>query len=199
MPSEWATRRAPSTASGEQQLCLAIGPLVGPELEGDGDDVAPGLALAQRRDGGVDAAAEGDEHALAVGGRIGEAGPRTGQCGEGPMEGVRGEHRGVAMGGREPAELGLDLIRARLRAASRTDAPSASSATAAAAAALAAQPSRSKVTRSIRPSPATQRDADQVAAGGAAGGAAEGTVGTPARGASRRTGTARRGLACSRG
>ncbi len=43
--------------------------LVGPELDGDGHDLRPALALAQRSDGRVDAAAERHEDALAFRGR----------------------------------------------------------------------------------------------------------------------------------
>ena len=51
---------------GRAAAALAVGALVGPELEGDRDDLAPRLALPQRGDGGVDPAAERHQHALAV-------------------------------------------------------------------------------------------------------------------------------------
>ena len=57
---------------GRAAAALAVGALVGPELERHRDDLAPGLALAQRRDGGVHPAAERHQHALAVARSLGE-------------------------------------------------------------------------------------------------------------------------------
>ncbi len=69
----------PKHRLGRAAAALAVGSLVGPELERDRDDLAPRLALAQGGDGGVDAAAEGDEHALAVLWRVGQLQTRAGE------------------------------------------------------------------------------------------------------------------------
>ena len=64
MPSEWASERAPSTASGEQQ---ALAPSVcgsAQSFERHRDHLRPALALEQGRDGAVDAAGHGDEDTL---------------------------------------------------------------------------------------------------------------------------------------
>ena len=92
------------------------------------------------------------------------------------MESVGGQHGGVAMRGRKAPELGLDIIGPDPRRLQRPR-PSASSATAAAAAALAAQPSRVEADPFDQTVVDQEGDANQVAAGRAAGGAAEGAVG----------------------
>jgi hypothetical protein len=45
---------------------LAVGPLIGPELEGDGDDLASGFPLPQGGHGGVDPATERDQDPLTI-------------------------------------------------------------------------------------------------------------------------------------
>jgi hypothetical protein len=95
---------------GRAAAALTVGLLIGPELEGDGNHVPPGLALAERRDRRVDAATEGDEHALAIIRPLREPRARPSQRGERAMEGIGRQHRGVTVAGGEPAELGLDLI-----------------------------------------------------------------------------------------
>ena len=57
---------------GRAAAALPVGALVGPELEGDRDQLAPGLPLPQGGDRRVDAAAERDQDALADRRRLGK-------------------------------------------------------------------------------------------------------------------------------
>ncbi len=66
MPSEWASERAPSTASGEQQALAPSVSRIGPELQRHADDLRPALLLEQGGNCAVDAAGHGDEHALGL-------------------------------------------------------------------------------------------------------------------------------------
>ena len=129
---------------------LGVGALVGPELQGHRDHLRPALALAQRGDRGVDAAAERDQHPLAGGRRRGELPARAGEPGERAVQRVGGE-LGRVRALRADARRALRRSRrGRSSAASSTEAPSASSAAAAAAARAVAQPSASKLVRAIR-------------------------------------------------
>src|SRR5512132_872181 len=79
----WEAERVSYPAGAEHRLggaaaALAVGLLVGPELEGDGDHLIPRLPLAQRGHRGIDAAADGYQDALAVPGRVGDREPRAG-------------------------------------------------------------------------------------------------------------------------
>ena len=133
----------------------AVGLGIGPELDRDADHLRPALALEQRGDGAVDAAGHGDGDALA--GRsapASDARPRRRRaCARRAVQGVGGELRGVALGGRQAADRRVDRRRSPIRAASSTGAPSTISATAAVAARVAPQPSASKrdARRSGRP------------------------------------------------
>jgi hypothetical protein len=129
---------------------LPVGALVRPQLHGHGNHVRPPLALEQRGDRTVHPAAERDKDSLALGRRRGEGRPDPpvprSPCG---ARRLRALPRG---GGSERAPELLSTWSGPIRAASRIGAPSAISAIAAAAAEVAAQPSASKLTRSIRPS-----------------------------------------------
>ena len=177
MPSEWASARAPSTASGEQQ---ALAPSVSgsaQSLTRDADDLRPALALEQRRDGAVDAAGHGDGDALAA------ASAASAQA-------------------LESTEAGGAAASARCRASAASWAawrlagvrpPSASSTSSMPSARrlehrravdhlgdrggggpVAPQPSASKLTAAIRPSSTDEREPREIAAGRAPGGAGEG-------------------------
>ena len=94
---------------------LAVGPLVGPELERHGDDLAAGVTLPKGGHGGVDPAAERDQGALPRGGPIGQRLARSGERGQRPVKGIGRQHRRMAMRRRESPERRLDLIRADQR------------------------------------------------------------------------------------
>ena len=71
MPSEWATRAGGADGVGGAAGALAVVGRVRPELERHRDHLGAALALAQRCDGAVDAAADRDQDALgAAGGRL---------------------------------------------------------------------------------------------------------------------------------
>ena len=80
-------RGRPGTASAEQQLRSPSLCGIGPELERHRDTSAPALALEQRGDGAVDAAADGDEDALAA--------RRRAASGSAPRRPHRGAERAV--------------------------------------------------------------------------------------------------------
>jgi hypothetical protein len=84
--------------------------LISPELQGDGDDVAPRLPLPKCCDGGVDSSAERDQDSLTVRRPMDKLLDRSGQPGERAMKRVSRQYRGVAMGGGKPAKLGVDLV-----------------------------------------------------------------------------------------
>ena len=94
---------------------LRVGAPVGPELERHGNDLRPALALAQGGHGGVDAAAERDQDALARGRRVRELEARAGGRGERPGERVRGELHGVAPVRADAAERVGDVVGADQR------------------------------------------------------------------------------------
>ena len=145
--------RAPSTASGEQQLRSPSVRRSAQSFRVTATTSRPALALAQRGDGRVDAAAERDQHPLPVRGRDRRAGrpdpvePRRARDG---ARRRRARRRGDPAG--KPAELGLDIIgpdprrlqdRGRPRPARQPRRPPRRSRR---------SPPRSKLTRSIRPS-----------------------------------------------
>ncbi len=105
---EWATARAPSTASGRAAGLGAVGLLVGPELDGDADHVGPALPFEQRGDGAVDATGQGDRHAPLPRRRQPLLAGRRG--GQRPVQGIGRELRRVPLGRGEPAEDCVDLI-----------------------------------------------------------------------------------------
>ena len=151
MPSEWASARAPSTASGEQQ---ALAPSVSGSAQSltvTADHLRPALALEQRRDGAVDAAGHGDRDALGSR-RLGDARQkarrrRRRRAARARCRASAASCGGVALGRGEAAERRVDRRRCRCGAASSTGAPSTISATAAVAARVAPQPSASKLDR----------------------------------------------------
>ena len=158
MPSECASARAPSTASGEQQALAPSVSRVGPELDRDADHLRPALARQQRGDGAVDAAGHGDERRarVAPGWPPGARAPSDGggalperRCSASVASCAAWRLAGV----RPP--IAASTVSMSIRAASSTGAPSTISATAAVAARVAPHPSASKVTRAIRPSSTT--------------------------------------------
>ena len=150
-----------------------LGPVglgVGPQLHRHGDDLGARLALVERRDGAVDAARDGDEHAIRIG--IGEGEPARGQRRKRPVQRIGGEHGRVPRRRRQAAQSLRHVIGGDRRG--REDAPpSTSSATQAQAALVAAQPSASKVTAAMRVPVRLDRDPREIAAGGTTGSAAE--------------------------
>ena len=105
--------RQPPGAEHRQRRAAApgcVGALVGPQLERHRDHLRPALALAQRRDCGVDAAAEGHQHPLAPRGRRCQPGARAGRGGERAVQRVGGQIRGVPALGPEPTELRRDRV-----------------------------------------------------------------------------------------
>ena len=147
--------------------------------------------LPQRGDGGVDAAAEGDENALAVLWRVGELQTRAGEPRERAMEGVGSEDGRVAVAGRQAAELGLDLVgpqpgciqnRSALRQLRHSRGRGGGG-----GAALVVEADPLDASRG-----GDQRDPRQVAARRAAGGAAEGSIAARGLDARHRRGSARR-------
>ena len=150
MPSEWATARAPSTASGEQQA-------LAPSVSGSAQSlrVTPTTSAPRSRSSSA-ATALSTPPDMATSDAAARAGPARrrarGRGGaERPVQGVGGELGGVALGRRQPAERRVDLVDPDPGAA-RTGSPSTISATAAVAARVAPQPSASKLTAATRPS-----------------------------------------------
>ena len=142
---------------GEQQLRSASVRRSAQSFSVTGDDLGAALALEQRGDRGVDAAAERDQNALAAGRRRRELSP-TGERRRGPGAGRRrrARPRGGPAGRRLRAPRRLAPGRSAPRRA--PSAPSTSSAAAAAAARAAAQPSASKLTCGDRPAVDLERD-----------------------------------------
>ena len=162
---ERRARRAPP--AGEQQLLLAVGGGVGPELERHGDHLVAGVERELGGGGAVDAAAHGDERApraprqprgAALGGRAERAVQRVGR-----------ELRGVALRRRQPAQRVRDVFgahtrRTRGRARPRRAPPMALPAAVQRAAALGVE---ARLGDAVALD--AHRDAHEVAAGGAAG------------------------------
>ena len=95
---------------GRAAAALAVGALVGPELERHRDYLSPRLALPQRRDRGVNPAAERHQDALPLARSIGDGQAGAGEAGERAVKCVRGEGRGVAVARPQAAELGGDPV-----------------------------------------------------------------------------------------
>ena len=137
---------------------------VGPQLERHGGRP---LARPERGDGGVAAAAHGDERTSGI---RRQRGARPGGGAERAVQRVGRQVRGVELARRQAAELGGDLVRADARgvehggALDQRDGGRAGRDRRAAAGGLEARPSHAVAIDA-------QRDAYQVAAGGAAGAA----------------------------
>ena len=176
MPSECARRRAPSTASGEQQLfspsvsrsaqSLSVTattscPASRSRRAATAESTPPLRATRTRSPSAGRSASGAPDPASAESARWSASAARTG---------------GVAMGGREPAELGLDFLRADPRGVQDRGAlrqlGDRSGRGSAGGASLALE--ADALDRAVA---GEQRDPDEVAAGSAAGGAREGTVG----------------------
>ena len=189
MPSEWASERAPSTASGEQQALAPSVSRIGPELQRHADHLRPLLPLEQRGHGAVDPTRHRDQHPIPVRLRqalcADEAACASARCSASAASCAAWRLAGVS----PPIASSTSSI--PIRAASSTGSPSTISATAAVAARVAPQPSASKVTRATTPSSIDQRDPRQIATGSPAGRAGEGAVAQPAQGGSRRADSAR--------
>ena len=174
MPSPWASARAPTTASGEQQLrapsvcrsahsfsvtATTSAPRSRSSSAATAESTPPLSATSTRSP-----LAGGSASALARRGRArrarGEARRRPARRRGGPAARAR-------------RALGADLGRRRSAAASSTLAPSASSATAAPAALAAAQPSASKLRRDDAPRSTASETRTRSPQGAPAGGAAE--------------------------
>ena len=108
MSSEWATARAPSTASGEQQALAPSVSGIGPELQGHAEDLGPALALEQGGDGAVDAAGHRDEDA--AGPSAASARDEAAAASQRPVQRVGGELRRVALGRRQASDRLVDLV-----------------------------------------------------------------------------------------
>ena len=149
---------------------------VGPQLQRHRDHLGAAAALEQRRDGGVDAAADRHQHAVCARRRVGEALARRGRGAERPVERVGGQLGGVAALRREPAQLGGNLRRPdprRLQHAGALDRLGDRGARGhRRRAALGVEARRDHAASLDR-----ERDADEVPARRASRGAAEGAVG----------------------
>ena len=187
-PSECASARAPTTASGEQQLRAPSVCAVGPQLQRHRDDVGAALALEERRDGAVDPAAHRDQRRArrAARRRAGRAAaPAATAAVERAVQRVGGEVGRVAALGREPAELGGDVGGADARGVEQPSALGQRGDRRRRPRSRAAQPSASKRARRDAPVADVERDPDEVAARRAAGRAAGPALGRRGRDATR--------------
>ena len=153
-------------------LAVVLG--VGPQLERHPDRLLAALGDQQRGDGAVDAAAHRHERARGHGRQAGLLARRPA---EGAVQRIGRQLRGVALGGAQPAELPGDLLgpdpgcAQQRRAAQQGDRRAAGRDRRAAAARVEAGVGDGPL-RATRID--GQRDADQIAAGRAAGGARTG-------------------------
>ena len=179
MPIEWATRAGAEHGLGRAAGLGAVGLGVGPELEGDADDLGAALAFEQGGDGAVDPAGHGDQDAGVP--RRSESARRRLQRrrrrspGRGAGRRRRAARRGAwPVSGRRSRRRSRRFRRA---AASRTGAPSTISAD---RRGRGSHRPASLGVEGDRRDPAVldaQRDPREVAAGGAPGGAREGALG----------------------
>jgi len=173
MPSECASRRAQHRLW-RAATALAVGRLVGPELQRHRDHLGAPLALDQGRDRRVDTAAERDQHSAGPIGRQRLA--RSGQPRQRAVQCVSRQLRRVPVRSGEPAELGLHIIRAdgrgvqEGRSIGHLGNGRGSSAAGSAALGGESHPLDDPVAN-------RERNANQIPAGSTAGGAAERPIG----------------------